>query len=192
MIQKVSKDKLNLILIKEVGYILLLLAFFVGIIIGSFSLKNVDSEDFSAYSESINTSLNKVNNKEQHLNTKESLYNGVKIIVIYWIVGMSIIGTPILVGYLGYKGYSLGYTISSIVKILGAKAGNIFVFKYLFLKNAILVFIMIFLANFSIKISRNFFEKKNNLKADAFKYTVVSGIMLILWLGSNLVQKIVL
>lgn len=192
MIQRISKDKVNLVLMKEVGYVLLLLTFFVGVIIGAFSLKNVDSNDFNAYSESINSSLNKINSKEQHLNSTESFYNGVKIIAIYWIVGMSVIGTPILMGYLGYKGYSLGYTISSIIRILGAKSGNLFAFKYLFLKNAILVFIMIFLANFSIKISKNFFEKKNNLKIDVVKYTAFSGITLVIWIGSNLIEKMIL
>ena len=107
-------------------------------------------------------------------------------------MGMSVIGTPILIGYLGYKGYSLGYAISTIIKVIGVSAGNKFIFKYLFLKNAILVFIMIFLANFSIKISKNFLGKKINIKANVLKYSVVVAFALILWLVTNFVEKMIL
>ncbi|MBQ9313800.1 MAG: stage II sporulation protein M [Clostridia bacterium] len=193
MINRVSKDKTNFKfnLLKELGYIVLLVTFFVGIIMGAFSLKNVDSTSFNEYSESLSEAISKVDTKGFNITSRGTFYHGIKIIAIYWIVGMSIIGTPILIGYLGYKGYCLGYTISAVLKILGMQEGNLFVFKHLFLNNIFLVFIMIFLANFSIKISKNFFEKEMNLKTNTLKYTVVTSFMLALWLGVNFVERII-
>lgn len=181
MIRKNYKESLNaeFYLIKEVGYILLLIIFFVGIICGSFCMKKVSESDLDEYKASIEETLNSTN-----LNTKKvnwsSLCDILKTIFIFWIVGMSIIGMPVLLIYVGYKGFSLGYTIMTIIKILGTTNGNKYVFENLFLKNVIMVFVMIFLANYSIKIFRNFFKDKENIKIDAIKYSLVSGIICVL------------
>ena len=66
---------------------------------------------------------------------------------------MSVVGTPILIVILGYKGYSIGYTIATVLRVVGTTEGNKYIFQNLFIENTILVFIMIFLANYSIKIS---------------------------------------
>lgn len=192
MLNRVSKDKFHLNILKEVGYILLFITFFVGVMVGSISLKNVDSTSFEEYAESLSESITKADSKEFNINTNGIFYSGIETIVLYWIIGLSIIGTPILIGYLGYKGYSLGYTISTIIKLIGLKAGNQFIFKYLFLKNTVLVFIMIFLTNFCLKNSKNFFEKKNNMKAETLKYSVIVGFALALWLAINFIEKIIL
>jgi len=194
MIRRDSKDKLNLQfnILKEIGYVILLITFFVGILVGTLHFKNVDTSSFKEYEEILTENITKANSKEFYINSNRTFYQGLKVIGIYWIVGMSVLGTPILIGYLGYKGYSLGYTISTIIKILGMKAGNQYIFQYLFLKNVILVFIMIFLANFSIKISKNFFENRTNLKANVIKYTVVTILTVIIWLAMNFLEKIIL
>ena len=55
------------------------------------------------------------------------------------------------------------------------KEMNIF-FK-IFINNVIIVFIMIFMASYSIKIVKNFFVNKANLKVDIFKYTILSFLI---------------
>lgn len=182
MISRISKDKVNFNILKEIGYIILLVTFFIGILWGALEFKSVDSASFEQYMESMNEKLQGVNS-----NSNLILLKGLKIIAFYWIVGMSIVGLPILIGYLGYKGYSLGYTISAIIKLLGVSEGNKFVFKYLFINNSFLIFTMIFLTNISIKIARNFSQKKIEIKSDALKYTVLSGIMLLFWICINFV-----
>lgn len=175
MIRRNYKESLNaeFYLIKEVGYILLLIIFFVGIICGSFCMKKVSENDLNEYKISIKESLenNQTNLKEANIT---NLWDTLKTIFIFWIVGMSIVGMPILVIYVGYKGFSLGYTIMTIIKILGVTTGNKYIFENLFFRNVILVFSMIVLANYSIKIFRNFFKDKDNIKIDAIKYTMFS------------------
>lgn len=148
-------------------------------------MKNVTESNFEEYSESLNESL--TNESKEKISI--SCIQGIEIIAIFWIVGMSIVGTPILIFYLGYKGYSLGYTISAILRLIGLADGNKYIFQNLFLRNVFLVFIMIFLANYSIKISRNFFEKKANIKIGAIKYTLISTFMTVLWIIGYLLEK---
>lgn len=175
MIRRNYKESLNaeFYLIKEVGYILLLIIFFVGIICGSFCMKKVSETDLEEYKSSIEETLNNENLDAKKISWS-NLCDTLKTIFIFWIVGMSIVGMPILLIYVGYKGFSIGYTIMTIIKILGATNGNKYVFENLFFKNVIIVFIMIFLANYSIKIFRNFFKDKENIKIDALKYSLIS------------------
>ena len=132
--------------------------FFIGMLFGSISLKNVSETSIETNKELIQKSilLDTVNQKNNYLNSAFS--GGIKTIIIFWIIGLSVSGTPILVIYIGYKAYSLGYTISAIIKILGSAAGNKYIFQNLFLKETILVFIMAFMANYSMRIFKDFFE----------------------------------
>lgn len=190
MINRISEDKINLT--RELGYVLLLLTFFAGVIVGAFQLKNVDADSFRECEETLNEDIARMSTKEFYLHSNGMFYNGLKTIAFYWIVGMSVVGTPVLIGYLGYKGYALGYTISTIIRLLGIKAGNLFVFKYLFIENVILVLSMIFLGNISIKLSKNFFVNKQNIKLETMKYTVITGIVLMFWLVIHIAQKFIL
>ena len=191
---RVSEDKANFSfnLLKELGYLLLLVVFFIGILAGSLHLKMVDDSSFSEYEQSLRDTLEKVDNNDFFMHSQTGFYQGLRIILFYWIVGMSIVGTPILIGYLGYKGYSLGYTLSTVIKLMGVSSGNRFIFKYLFVKNASLIFIMILLANFSLKVAKNFFEKKTFLKEKALQYTLVSILCFVLWLILNSIEKMLL
>lgn len=175
MIRRNYKESLNaeFYLLKEVGYIFLLTIFFLGIICGSFCMKKVSESDLEEYKVSIEEVLNNENLNLKELN-KSNLWDTLKIVFGFWIVGMSIVGMPILLVYVGYKGFSLGYTIMTIIKILGVTSGNKYIFQNMFFKNVIIVFVMIFLSNYSIKIFRNFFKDKENIKIDAMKYTLIS------------------
>lgn len=188
MIRRNYKEPLNteFYLLKELGYIFLLTIFFVGIICGSFCMKKVPKSDLEEYKTPIEEVLNSENLDLKELN-KSNLWDTLKIVFAFWIVGMSIVGMPILLVYVGYKGFSLGYTIMTIIKILGVTNGNKYIFQNMFFKNVITVFVMIFLANYSIKIFRNFFKDKENIKIDAIKYSLISaffccGIIIIYFL----------
>lgn len=100
----------NINFIKEAGYVLLLVMFFIGMLFGSISLKNVSETSIETNKELIQKSilLDTVNQRNNYLNSAFS--GGIKTIIIFWIIGLSVFGTPILVIYIGYKGYSLGYT----------------------------------------------------------------------------------
>lgn len=176
-------------ILKEVGYILLLTVFFVGIIIGTLSLKIVPDSVFDEYREEICQSVLKENTPANHTYSK-MLYSGAITIAIYWIVGMSIVGTPFLIGYVAYKGYSLGYSIATVIRAVGITAGNSYIFQNIFWQNVLLVLIMIYMANFSIKISKNFISSKENIKVDAIKYTMIFAFLTLFYAVGVSILKI--
>ena len=51
---------------------------------------------------------------------------------------------------------------------------------------------MIFLANYSIKIFRHFFESKENLKVDVIKYTIISTFILFIYIVFYMVLGILI
>lgn len=178
---KRNNNKLELKIFNEISYILLFIMFFIGILGGSLAFKKVTN--FDEYKEELKDSIVSLQ-KDDSNQFNITLIQGVKNIIIFWVIGMSVIGMPILIGFIGYKGYSLGYSISTVIQLLGMRAGNKYVFQNLFLRNAALVFIMIFLTNYSIKIFKNFLENRENIRIDAIKYTIIStftclGFMLI-------------
>ena len=162
-----------------------------GIVLGTLQLKKVNIDEIKENEVELKNIIEEVGSKEYVMHSKSMFWDGTKWIVFYWVIGMSLIGVPILVAHIGYKGYSLGYTISAIVKILGIQKGNQFLFQYLFLKNATIVFIMIFMINSSLKITRKYLEKKSNIKWEALKYSAISGMMMTLWLFVNLLEKMI-
>lgn len=124
MYKRFSKNtvRANINFVKEAGYVLLLVMFFIGILLGSISLKNVSEDSIEANKEMIQNSV-LLENKEQKNNYfKSSFWSGIKTIIFFWIIGLSIFGMPVLIIYVCYKGYSLGYTISTIVRVLGTVA----------------------------------------------------------------------
>ena len=170
----------NIDVLKEAAYVLLLLTFFVGVILGSISLKNVSDGVFDEHRQELEEVLLS-SNKEGII--PKDLKNGFKVILCFWIAGMSLVGIPVLIVYIGYKGFSLGYTVSTISRVLEVSLAKEYIFKSLFIENSIIVFIMISMAVFSIKMFKNFLENKENVKIDFFRYTILALLLAGLYLG---------
>ena len=170
----------NIDILKEATYVLLLITFFVGVILGSISLKNVSDSVFDEYRQGLEEML--IDSKKTGIDS-EDLLDGFKVILFFWLAGLSMVGMPVLIGYIGYKGFSLGYTISTISRLLETSEAKDYIFKCLFVENSVMIFIMISMAVFSIKIFKNFLENKENIKVDFFRYTIFTMLLVGLLVG---------
>ena len=56
-----------------------------------------------------------------------------------WFFGTTVIGIPIVFGIILYRGFCLGYTIASIITIMGLGKGILFIFISLLLQNIIFI-----------------------------------------------------
>ena len=164
----------NINVLKEIGYVTLLITFFAGIILGSIKFKTVSATEFDEYRISFEENIIKQDEIPKDTIIKNNLINDIKIVLIFWIIGLSVVGVIVLFGYIAFKGFSLGYTISAIIRLFGLVDGNKYIFQNLFFKNVILILILIFMANFSVKIAKNFFSNKNNIKIDLIKYSFIT------------------
>ena len=104
----------------------------------------------------------------------KTLFNYFIYIIIIWILGISIIGIPIVLFMYLFKSFILGFSISSIIYSFGLKGSlisliDIFPHKILFL--IILLLMTFYSLSFSIKLIKYLFLKKPiNFKEAFNKY----------------------
>ena len=123
-------------------YIIILLIFIIGIFLGVFFIHNIQDEQRAEISEYINTFINDLKNgaKLDYFKLlKTSFGNNLITVIILWFMSSTVIGIPIVYGEIGYKGFCLGYTISSVVATLGTGKGILFVLTSMLLHNIIFI-----------------------------------------------------
>jgi len=176
---KVTKDKL---FFQKRIYIFLLILLLLGIILGlsyPFFLSNENKELLNT---SISSFFNNVLNNQVNYNEglRNSTLTNLAFVVSIWLLGISLIGLPIVLVLLVYKGFIFGFSISSIIKVYGIK-GIIGAFTYVFPGTILMLITTILLCfystSFSLKLFRYLFLKENlNFKMIMNKYLKILGI----------------
>lgn len=110
------------------------------------------------------------------------LFKNNGILLLIWILGFSIIGIPILICILFYKGFTLSFTVTSLIytfKVDGILLSFIYIFPHLIL-NILFYFILTY---YSFKLSLEFiyllFNKKKFNTNYLKKYIIVLLISLV-------------
>ena len=98
------------------------------------------------------------------------------------VFGTTVIGIPIAFGLILYKGFSLGYTISICINIMGIQKGMAFIFSTIFLQNLLIIPAVIALAVSGFKLYKSIVKdrRKDNIKVEILRHTVFSLIMIII------------
>lgn len=167
----------------------------VGIISGSlFSIiiNNTDQKIVIDYLENFITLI-----QNDKFNSFETLLNSIvfnySYAIIIWLLGISIIGLPIIVFMYFGKCFTLGFTISSVIRKFGLK-GCVISFGYTFPHYIINVFIFsvltLYSATLSLKIVKSIIGGKNvDFKQIIKKYLYVIFISLIVLLCTGLCES---
>ena len=96
--------------IKE--YAISTLVFILGVIIGVMILNSSNEESKKNISGYINEFVNTIKNREYEVDTNKllmkSITSNLKVALIIWISGSTLIGIPLVYGSLGYKGMCIG------------------------------------------------------------------------------------
>ena len=91
---------------------------------------------------------------------------------LIWLLGISIIGLPIIIGLIGLKGFIMGFSMSSIVSTYGVN-GILGMFAYLFPHQIIFLLLLVLLGfysiSFCIKLFKCLFLKQNINFKDAMR-----------------------
>ena len=117
------KSKIFLILTKHIQnnkrkYIIVYIIFFISFIIGIMYINNLSSETISNLSDHIKNiacSLKESQEIDYLALFKKSIVINIILVIIIWISSSTIIGIPIVFTEIAFKGFSLSYTISSIL-----------------------------------------------------------------------------
>ena len=128
--------------IKEI--ILITLIIFIGLIIGIIYINSLTDENISKVDSHVNSVVDyikELNCEESKIENTVILFSNLKRNILYiMLIGLfslCIIGLPIMYLLIGFKSFSLGYTMSAILATLGTKSGIIFICSSMILHNII-------------------------------------------------------
>lgn len=164
------------------SYIIVTFFFIIGIFLGVLYINNLDSkENIEKYINTYIDETKEIQNVDYFEEFKDEIRNNVKLTILLWFAGTTIIGIPIVFGIILARGFCLGYTIASYVYIMGKFKGILFVFISIFLQNLIFIPSIIILGVSSIKLYKSIIKdkRKENIKISICRHCIVSIFILI-------------
>jgi len=167
---------------KENILMYLIVFFFLvsGIIIGSIAVKALDSiqkENLINYLTIFfkNTDINEI---DESTAFKQALLSNIKISLLIWILGVTVIGIPLILLLIAFRGFVLGFTVAFLVDELGLK-GIIFSILALLPQNIVNIPVIIILGVTAISFSLLLFRRKRQINLfQVFLCYIVIGIFL--------------
>lgn len=171
----------------------------LGIISGSLFLMVLNENDKSEVINEISTFMTNINtNNINNLNSfKNSLIEGMILIILSWILGMSIIGVIFNIFFIYMKSFIIGFSISSFILVYKYK-GILSSLVYTVPSQLINILIILILGVYTLLFSKYLFkmifikDKTVNLGKFFKKYVLVFGICIILCLVSSLCEAYLL
>ena len=170
--------------------IILVITFAVGIFAGVIYYKNATStEELSNYVEKF---MDKINVEETKIYNvlKESLLKNTSIILIFWLLGASVIGIPILLFYVLYKGFSISFTISTIISTFGFVKGNVVSIVMLFFQNVISTAVIFVAMSSAVKLAINILRRKKDMKIELLRHTIMCLLCMVGMVLASIVEAI--
>lgn len=171
----------------------------LGIISGSLFLMVLNDNDKSEVINEISTFMTNINtNNINNLNSfKNSLIEGMILIILSWILGMSIIGVIFNIFFIYMKSFIIGFSISSFVlvyKYKGILSSLIYVIPSQLINILIILILGVYTLLFSKYLFKMIFLKDKTVNLGKFfkKYVLVFGICILLCLVSSLCEAYLL
>lgn len=176
--------------IKE--YIIITIIFLIGLFLGVMFINNVGETQKQEIAGYIDVYLEAFKQKE--IDYTEQLTNNIKeniiLVLTIWFVGSTVIGIPIVLTIIGFRGFCLGYAISSITYVLGTSKGILFSVIALIIQNIIFIPTIISLGVSCLKLYQSILKDKRreNVKVEIIRHTIFSVIMLIFMIISGILE----
>ena len=166
------------------SYLLVAMILLIGIVLGVLFVNNLQeeqSQEVQNYVDEFVTSLQNGTNIDTGKLLRSSIKNNLILAIVMWFAGSTVIGIPIVLGIVWYRGFCLGYTISALIAILGVGKGSLFFATAMLVQNLILIPCMLALAVSGIRLYKSIIKdkRKENIKGKIVKHTMFSVMMLI-------------
>lgn len=181
-------------------YLTLFLFYITGICLGALSVNDLDYQQkdevvtfFNGFIKLLDTS-----NFSQTALFKMSFIDNVKLILLFWLLGFTVIGFPMYYVIIGMRGFSTGFSSGIIMAVMGTK--GIFISSICFVpKELILVPCLIALGVNGIKLSGGLFRtilkkqgtKEVEVKQRIFPYSFVAAFFSVFILISSLIEAFI-
>ncbi len=177
-------------------YLIIVIFFILGIFLGVFFVNNIDEEkriEIHNYLSSFITDFKNIENLDLMDILKISIKDKIGLTLGIWFFATTIIGIPIVFGIVAHRGFCLGYTISSIISLMGFNKGFLFIIISLVGQNIIFIPILISLAVSGFKFYKAILKDKRreNIKVEFIRHTVFSIVMFIILCLSAIIETFI-
>lgn len=155
-------------------YLIVLVFFIAGLVFGALAVKNLNSEQIGELGTYLNSFLEKVG--EAPLNDQSitrSLTDNLYILAVLYILGLSVIGVPLIPVVVFTRGFIIGFTVGFLAREKAVK-GIVFAFISVVPHNFLLIPVIIVAAAMSVSISLAII--RNRLAADGYPVFRLAGL----------------
>ncbi|QIB26026.1 stage II sporulation protein M [Caloranaerobacter azorensis] len=178
-------------------YFLVIVFLMIGISTGAITIRTVDD---TAREQIINYlgSFSSIINKDADLNTikvfRYSITNNIQTIIAIWLLGITVIGVPIVLIIIALRGFIIGFTVAFFIKEFKIK-GLTLSLLYLLPQNIFLIFGFIVTSVISILFSISILKNRINvIRRPSFlnrfvNYTITMFIISIIIIIGSLVES---
>lgn len=173
------------------SYFIVFIIFVIGVFLGvMFVNQTSDKNEIENY---INTYIDEtkaIQNGNYFGELQNDVKNNIALVLVLWFAGTTIIGIPIVLGTILFRGFCLGYTIASCVYVLGRMKALLFIGITVLLQNIIFIPAIMILGVSSIKLYKSIVKdrRKENIKISIVKHTILSAIILIALIISSIIK----
>ena len=193
------KSKIGIILLNHIknnkrGYVITTILFFIGIIVGVLFINNAQDikiEEINKFLGELTNKIKTYENIDVTLILVESITSDFIIIIFLWFGASTIIGIPIVYGTILVKGFTIGYTISSIITCFKIWKGTIISLSIMFLHNIIFIPALLATGVSGIKLYQSIMKNKDKdyIKMEILRHTIFCVFMLVLMIISSFIES---
>ena len=177
-------------------YLIVIIIFIIGIVAGVIFINNTTGDQATEIQNYITEFINLLK-QDYHIDTglllKKSLSDNFILIITMWLLGSTVIGIPIVMGIVLFRGFCIGYSVSAIIATLGVQKGTLFFTTTMLLHNLIFIPVIICMTISCIKLYKSIMKDKRreNIKMEIIRHTLVSIILSLLLIVASLVESYV-
>lgn len=195
-VPKIKTAIANYILNNTKEFILVTLLFAIGIFIGVIIINNCNEtqkQEINTYISQFIEKFKNIENLDKSSLIASSIKNNIILALIIWISGTTVIGVPIVLTVILFRGICLGYTVSAISYTLGSIKGILFSIISLCAQNVIFIPAILSLGVSSLKLYKSIIKdrRKENIKVEIIRHIIFSSIMTGVLIISSFVENII-
>lgn len=173
------------------SYFIVLVIFVIGIFLGvMFINQTKDKEQIEKYINTYVDETKTIQTGDYFSELQKDVKSNIALVLLLWFAGTTIIGIPIVLGVILFRGFCLGYTIASCVLVFGRMKAMAFISISLLLQNIIFIPAIMILGVSSIKLYKSIIKdrRKENIKISIIKHSMISAMILITLIISSIIK----
>lgn len=175
------------------SYTFVAIIFIIGIALAIVFINNLESSqrnEISTYITTFTNSLKDGYTIDKSALITSSIWKNAILCIIMWFAGSTVIGIPIVLGIVAYRGFCIGYTVLALTYTFSTGNGIIFFLTSMLLQNIIIIPCILSLAVSGLKLYKSIIKdrRRENVKIEIIRHTIFSILMLIMLIVASLVE----